>query len=157
MSDFSFTIDNDRRFADMQISAGDFLVGDDLETATIVSLFSDRRASDDELNAYAIGAPKPELNRGLWIDTFRSGIQYGSGIWLLLREKKTVETLSRFEGYSTDALQWMINDGVAKTVSAVATYVGEAVRLVVTIERENAQNVTSTFDFAWNELNLGVS
>lgn len=156
MSDLSFVIQPTKTTADIEILNGDFKQANYLETAVLVSLFSDRRATDDELNTYSRGNSKPELNRGLWIDTYRVDIQYGSGFWLLYREKKQQETLSRFQDYSKQALQWLINDGVAKDVEAEAEFVGETLNLVVTITRENNELFVATFDFAWNELRLSV-
>lgn len=156
MSDLSFVIQKNSTTADIEILNGDFKQANFLETAVLVSLFSNRRATDDELETYSRGASKPELNSGLWIDTYRDGIQYGSGFWLLYREKKTQETLSRFEDYSRAALQWLINDGVAKAVDAEAEFIGDLLNLTVTITKENNENFVSTFDFSWDELRVNI-
>jgi phage gp46-like protein len=156
MSDFSFTIQPFKNTADIEIEAGDFKTGNDLETAVLVSLFSNRRATDDELNTFARGNSKPELNEGLWIDTYRTDIQYGSGFWLLYRENKKQETLSRFEDYARQSLQWLIDDGVALSVDSDAVFDGERLILAVTITRQNDAQLLATFDFAWNELRLDI-
>lgn len=156
MSDLSFIIQANKITADIEIESGDFKQANYLETAVLVSLFSNRRATDDELNTYARGIAKPELNEGLWIDTYRSGIQYGSGFWLLARENKKQETLSRFESYSKEALKWVIDDGVAKFVDTEASFSGDQVYLVITITKENGEQFVATFDFAWNELRINV-
>lgn len=156
MSDFSFIIQPNKTTADIEIENGDFKVGNFLETAVLVSLLSNRRATDDELNTYSRGNSKPELNQGLWIDTYRGGIQYGSGFWLLYREKREQTTLSRFEDYSIEALQWLVDDGVAKSIAADASFEGERLNLSVEITRENNQTLVATFDFAWNELRVNV-
>lgn len=157
MSDFTFQFSAVTGYADMQIANGDFAIGDDLSTAVLVSIFSDRRATDAELDAYAVGTTKPTTNRGIWIDTYREDIQYGSGIWLLLRGKKLAETLSRVEEYAKESLDWMIADGVAETVTASAVFEGDRLLLTVTITRQSAEAVVASFDFAWEELTLNAN
>lgn len=41
---------------------------------------------------------------------------FGSRLHLLLRAKNTVQTAQRAEGYAKEALQWMIDEGRAKSV-----------------------------------------
>jgi len=157
MSDFTFQFSTVTGYADMAIVNGDFGIGDDLQTAVLVSIFSDRRATDAELDALADGATKPTTNKGIWIDTYREGIQYGSGIWLILRGKKLPETLSRAEEYAKESLTWMIADGVAQTVETSAAFEGDRMLLTVTITRQSAEDVVATFDFAWDDLILNAT
>ncbi len=157
MSDFSFQFSSTTGYADMSIINGDFAIGDDLQTAVLVSIFSDRRATDAELDALADGATKSTTNKGIWIDTYREGIQYGSGIWLILRGKKLPETLSRAEEYVKESLAWMIADGVAQTVEAEASFNGDRMLLAITITRQSAEDLVATFDFAWDDLTLNAN
>ncbi|HHX4055422.1 TPA: phage head spike fiber domain-containing protein [Burkholderia contaminans] len=79
--------------------------GDDLSTAILISLFSDRQAApDDEIPD---GTTNP---RGWWGD-LDSSTQIGSRLWLLSRAKQTTETLKRANDYIAEALQWLIDDG----------------------------------------------
>jgi phage gp46-like protein len=153
MSDFKSGQYIDNSFVDMPIANGDFELGNDLETAVLVSLFSNRRGTDEEVTQYARGTIKPELAAGLWIDSYRSE-DYGSGFWLLLREKKIEETLSRFEEYGNAALAWMLRDGVAQSIDITAEYEGEKVKLNVVISRDTGGELTFTYDFAWDQLFL---
>jgi phage gp46-like protein len=106
---------------DEQLLEGDFLYSEGdlsgdpgLETAIIVSIFSDRRADDeDEL---------PDLQnddrRGWWGDltlkeTNTGPDKIGSRLWLLERAKTTPETVTLAKFYIEEALQWLIDDGVA--------------------------------------------
>ncbi len=80
--------------------------GNDLETAILISLFTDRRASpDDEIPD---GTSDP---RGWWGD-LGADVPIGSRLWLLSRAKQTAETLQRANDYIIEALQWLIDDGV---------------------------------------------
>jgi len=157
MSDFSFQFSTVTGYADMPIVNGDFAIGDDLSTAVLVSIFSDRRATDAELDALADGATKPTTNKGIWIDTYREGIQYGSGIWLILRGKKLPETLSRAEEYVNESLAWMTADGVAQTVEAEASFNEDRMLLSITITRQSAEDLVATFAFAWDDLTLNAT
>ena len=88
-----------------------------LETAVIISLFSDRRAKPDD--------PLPDPNnsdrRGWWGDLASpdvEGDQIGSRLWLLERSKTLDFVLVQAKEYAQEALQWLIEDGVAARVVA---------------------------------------
>lgn len=109
-----------------QTYVGDWLIdppalasGADLETATLISLFTDRLAEgDDQLPA------NNGDRRGWWADTGQPKSNYiGSRLWLLAREKQTNETRLRAEDYATEALQWMLDDRVADRIDIAAEWV----------------------------------
>lgn len=101
-----------------KLENGDLVADDGLETAVIISLFSDRRITDDQLPLGQIS------KRGWWGDLFSEVDQdlTGSRFWILQREKRITATLRRFEDYAKEALAWMVEDGVAASVTAVASY-----------------------------------
>ena len=80
--------------------------GDDLETAILISLFSDREASSDDVIPDGTGDP-----RG-WIGDVDQDYKIGSRLWLLERAKQTQETLRLASEYIAEALQWLIDDSV---------------------------------------------
>lgn len=96
------------------------LVQDDtLETAVIISLFTDRRARpDDELPGLE------DSRRGWWGDALSEtqGDEIGSWLWLLYREKNTNETLNRAREYCMDALAWLLEDRIADRVQVSTWY-----------------------------------
>jgi len=103
---------------DVEIKNGDVVRDDGLETAVTISLFTDRRVTEEE---------KPYLansKRGYWGDLFSEidGDKMGSRLWTLEREKRTTEVLRRAEDYTREALQWLIDDGVVLSISAIASY-----------------------------------
>lgn len=103
---------------DLVVQANDLLVDGGLSTSVILSLFTDRQVDLDEI-------PFGETSRrGWWGDLFTDlpGDLIGSRLWLLKREKRTVETLSRAEEYALEALQWMLDDGVADLIEPTASY-----------------------------------
>jgi len=98
------------------------LSGDDsLQTAVLVSLFTDRLADDtDEL-------PAGETSRrGWWADETLGrapdGTQdrIGSKLWLLRREKALPDVVARARAYAAEALDWLIADGMAQRVEVEA-------------------------------------
>ena len=97
------------------------LVADDgLQTAVILSLFTDRRANADD-----VLPGDPADQRGWWADAYPMlpGDKIGSRLWLLNREKQLARVLSRAQEYAREALQWMIDDGVASSVVCSAQIV----------------------------------
>ncbi len=94
-----------------------------LVRAVIVSLFSWRRAhADDKLPA--------DQRMGWWGDTFPTvpNDRIGSRLWLLSRAKLLPETVNQANEYATEALQWLVQDGVAA-------------RVVVEAERQGVQTL----------------
>lgn len=88
-------------------------IDDGLESAVIISLFTDRRAADDDV------IPDGTTNRrGWWADAYPEieADQIGSRLWLLFREKDTQAVVTRAREYAEEALAWLIDDGVASQV-----------------------------------------
>lgn len=116
-----------RDFAGDLVVSGPRLGEDDgLETAVVISLFTDRRAlPGDPLpqNAQVAGTPD---RRGWWGDGFAAvpGDRIGSRRWLLHREKLTPSTVARLIEYDREALQWLIDDGIARAVNVSAEIQG---------------------------------
>jgi phage gp46-like protein len=83
------------------------LVNDEgLETAVVLSLFTDALADVDD----ALPGSSEDDRRGWWAQP------WGSKLWLLSREKWTESVKQRAEYYAYMALQWMIEDQVADRI-----------------------------------------
>lgn len=109
---------------DQMIDLGE---GSALESAVLISLFTDARVTDEEL-------PEGEQSRrGHWGDAF-TGAATGSKLWLLSRAKRTPETLRLYEDYGRQALRWLIDDGHVTEITLIAEYVGEHVQLTITLD-----------------------
>lgn len=104
--------------ADFKISETGFEIDDGLETSVLISLFSDARASEEQL------PPEQTFKRGYWGDMFspKNGDKHGSLLWLYEREKQTVDFLSKIEDTARQSLQWFIDDGIAKEISIRASH-----------------------------------
>lgn len=147
MSDIGLTLFENGSI-DVLVQNNDLAVDDGLKTAVLISLFTDRRVDSDDL------PPEESSLRGWWADQFPDvpGDLIGSRLWLLKREKRTVETLNRAVEYSIEALNWMVEDGVADSLDVSADYDDNgALMLTITIMKPKDKDAT-TFRFKpkWN-------
>lgn len=86
-----------------------------LVRAVMISLFTWRRANpDDDLPG--------DLRQGWWGDAFPpvANDRIGSRLWLLSRAKLLPETAAKAREYAREALQWLVDDGVAARVDVEA-------------------------------------
>jgi len=133
---------------DLLVQNGDLKGDEGLETAVAISIFTDRRITDDEL---------PDLEtdkRGWWGDMFpdEPNDQIGSRLWLIDRAKRTSETLRRFEELIEEALNWMIEDGVTDSIDVNAEYVDG--QLIGTIEIARPSEDVARFEVLWDAQEL---
>lgn len=127
--------------------AGAFLeTGHDLETSVLVSLLTWRVA--DPSSDLPQGVVDPQ---GWWADAF-TGDPIGSGLWELLRSKKSDETLRRAESYAKTALEWLIQDGVASAVLVEAEWqVRTRLAMLVTVVGPTGE-AAGRYSLAWSTL-----
>jgi len=133
--------------ADLTVTANDIEVDDGLETAVIVSLFTDRRAED------ADALPDGHTDRrGYWGDELPviAGDRIGSRLWLLAREKQLTPVLARARAYAIEALQWLLDDRVAESVDVSAAFTRPGwLELQVVITRPDTDPAEFRFDYTW--------
>lgn len=107
------------RGIDRVINDTGYVDDDTLQTAVMLSLFTDARS--DESDDLEDGADP----RGVWSDsvigTFRPT---GSKRWLLRRSKQNNETLLKLIDYDTEALQWMIDSNLVSDIKISAKWSG---------------------------------
>ena len=114
--------------------------GTALETATIMSLFLDRRAGADD------GLSATDDRRGFWADAYEDSDQTGSKLWLLRREKTTPDVLQDAQEFAEESLGWMLTDGVASRVAVTATRDGTyTLSLTVIIEAPDGGRYQNTW------------
>lgn len=90
---------------DWDVSGPDLESGRDLETAVIISLFTDRLANGDDV------LPSGDDPRG-WVGDLGQPVKIGSRLWLLERAKLSLQTGAIAKSMAAEALQWLIDDGV---------------------------------------------
>ncbi len=129
-TDLAFEQDDDGLF-DLIIEDGDFKLAEGLETALLVSLFSDRRAYFDEV-------PDPLKRRGCIIDLVAEepGDKYGSGLWFYEQSRLSTEVRNGIKNEAEMSLQWTVTDKLATFVQA------DAIRKPA--DRSLALNITLT-------------
>jgi len=134
-------------FGDWVALPGDLATTGGLLSAVLVSLFTDRLASADYLPPDPNAVPD---KRGWWGDTYEPHL-LGSRLWQLNRSKKTNSTtlLAQAQDYCMEALQWLIDDGIAAAVAVNTQWLTrDAIGIAVQITPPTgfaAQN----FQFSW--------
>jgi phage gp46-like protein len=133
-----------------KIVDGDLAGDEGLETAVIISLFSDKRISDEEIPDGITD------KRGWWGDMFPDieGDKIGSKLWLVSRGKINAITLANLENYAKDSLQWMIDDGVASYLEVVAAYLSDKKTAVISISIQRPTGETDKFALNWAKQEL---
>ena len=136
--------------ADLALDAFALAADDGLETAVILSLFTDERANDDD--KLPIGQTG---RRGWWADAYPvvDGDRFGSRLWLLRASKQLQQSLNDAKAYAEEALAWLIEDGAAKAVE-VETFVvrDEVMGMIVRITRPDGSTTPIRFETLWNAM-----
>lgn len=113
--DLALTYNADIGGLDIRLDGADLAAEDGLATAVMLSLMTDRTAEPHEVST---GSDR----RGWWADAFAEDVNdaFGSRLWLLEREKVLPETVQRARRYVREALQWVVDDGLASDMSVSA-------------------------------------
>lgn len=126
--------------ADIAVDETGILEGSELKSAVIVSLFSDARAKQEQL-------PEGEVDRRGWWASPNE--QYGSLIWVLAREKVTKATAERAKDFCRQALQWLVDDGIATAIEVVAE-IKPLYSLAIWIKIKRGAN--KAYDYLWEDI-----
>lgn len=127
-------------------SNGDIETDNFFDTALLMSLFCERRASSSEV--------KESSRRRGWIGNEQGdGFEIGSKMWLFEQERITVTLLSQIEKAAFNGVKWQIEDGYAIDIKTKAQLINNAVTLTVEIQRPNSK-VDKRFYELWT--NTGV-
>lgn len=89
--------------ADIQVS-GDLVADGGLATAVLISLFTDRRISTEEL------LHGETDKRGWWAR------EIGSRLWLLQRSKTSSGVPPKAHAYIKEALEWLLEDQIVERI-----------------------------------------
>lgn len=124
---------------------------DPLVRAVIISLFTWRRANPDDITE--------GRKMGWWGDTTSEVMndRIGSRLWLLAREKVLPATINRAREYASEALAWLIEDGLASRVDVEAERRGvDGIALAATIYRTDGRPLVLRFDDLWETVRHAV-
>lgn len=129
---------------DLALVSGDLATDAGLQTATVLSFFTDRRAlPEDEL------PDDTGDRRGWWADAYNDR-PFGSRLWLLHREKEQESVLRRAKEYAEEALAWMVEDGVAAAVEVEAeTYRSGTLLIRTAIIRGDGSVLERNYEYVW--------
>ncbi len=131
---------------DVVIENGDLKPDNGLQTAALISLFSDKRVTLEEL-------PAGESDRRGWWADLESDPQddeIGSKLWRLETGGKVSNaTAVELESILRDAFNWMLDDGLASVLEVSAARTGtNRIEGSVLIFRPNGSNIP--LKFAWD-------
>jgi phage gp46-like protein len=152
--DILISYNNQTGTGDFAIVDGALATDDTLDTSVLVSLLTDRVA--DPGDTLPFGTTD---RRGWWADTAFLQQQgdnppdlIGSKLWLRVNGLLTQANLNQMGQDVLQSLQWMIEDGVAQSVTCqpVQTGVGSAALPIVITRSVNGQPVTTAYDVVWN-------
>ena len=156
MPDISIVWDVAAMRGDWQMVGAQLATGNDLYTAMLVSLFSDRIASAD----FVPPDGSTDL-RGWWADSY-TGDPIGSRLWQLMRAKKVGQTtlLRQAEDFCQEALQWLLDDGVVATMTINAFWLnGTALGIAITVtqpggntSRLAVRNIAGNWQWVWDQV-----
>lgn len=121
--------------ADISLESDDLTLDKGLETAVIISLFSDERH---------------EGERGFWAQG-QTRETFGSKLWTLGREKLTEDVRLKYENFAKEALQWLIDDNVAQSIE-VLTEIQKPnqLNMQIIIKQPNAKTETFKYSRLWS-------
>ncbi len=153
MGDFAMVWDVAQLSGDWRLDAGGLLEEEGLASAVILSLFTDRLAEPSDR------IPDGTTDRrGVWSDLFRrdQADRQGSRLWLLHREKLTEAVRLRARDYAREALDWMLEDGVADAVAIEAVIVPpDRLDLRVVVSKDGRTLFDNRFGLLWQALAAG--
>lgn len=147
MPDIAISWDTAHNWGDWTLAGALLATGNDLESAMLISVFSDRMAQAGDVIPDGSNDP-----RGWWAD---SDVPVGSRMWLLSRSKQTLQTLQRAYDYLAEALQWLIDDGVVGRFDINTQWVrrGMLGAQIVAYKPDGTLLATGRYTWAWNGIN----
>ncbi len=154
---------------DWSLTGPDLTADAGLQTAVIISLFTDRRAEDDDVlpddatGPFGLSHKGSGDRRGWWADWYQEGVsvpdgtspstptdRIGSRLWLLRREKQVQDVLDRAVEYGEEALQWLVDDAVAASVTVTSEILqSNTLALGVQIQKPDGSVLPLKFAIVW--------
>lgn len=156
MTDIATIWNPDAVSGDWAMRGPALLQDDGLRTAVTISLLTDRQADADDVLPDGTSD-----RRGWWGDMPLDGSPatdfIGSRLWLLTRAKAIEETRQRAIFYAREALEWLIEDGIAAAVTVDAQWNARnflAMRITIARRANETDSTDRRFDLLW-DVSLG--
>jgi phage gp46-like protein len=148
MSDIQTRWDTTFNRGDYAVAGGALAVGHDIQTAVLLSLFTDRLAQPGDVIPDA--PPSGLVDRRGWWGDDDPHYPIGSRLWLLDRSKGPLDVAQRAEDYAREALQWLLDDGVAAKFDIQAAWVRpNQLKLVVVAYRTDGSILSNLSTNLW--------
>jgi phage gp46-like protein len=131
---------------DMTMASDDLASDQGLHTAVLLSLFTDRRAEEDDVLPADDGD-----RRGWWGDALAAveGDLLGSRLWLLDRSTRRVDVARRAEEFVREALAWMLEDKVTSRIDVEVETGTQELLISVALHRPQGDPVAFRFAHVW--------
>jgi phage gp46-like protein len=124
-------VETPNKYYDLQINNGQVSQVETLETAILMSIFMEKRASETQV-------PIPEYRSGWWGNTLNSdNYEIGSLFWLSKQRRLTNVTSEFIRDTLKKSLQWLIDDKFVST-------------LVVRVRELNPEKSTLTVEIIYS-------
>lgn len=145
MTDIAIHWSNQLLRGDWQLAPdGSLATGNDMETAVLLSLFSDRTALPGD------SPPDGGAVRGWWSDAYFR-FPLGSRLWLLWREKQLESVRRRVEEYARESLQWLVTCGAAKSAICNARWLQRGwIELDIVIVAPGGERRVWRYPLSWS-------
>ena len=133
---------------DLSFQSNDIEMDEGLATSVLLSIFTDRRAKDDDLLPDSLNRDR----KGFWGDLLNEdSFELGSRLWLLQRSKITNENQIRAEQYIRESLQWLLDDNIAASIT-VSTQVNSHKVLLIDVQIRRSDSIQKTlfFNLEWS-------
>ncbi len=138
------------KFYDLAIdeTTGDLETTDGLETAVILSLFAEKRASRSEIAA-------PELRRGWWGNLLSTVENYemGSKVWLLEQARLNQETINSSNTFVQQGFEWFIEDSLLDDVIVSSVFTIDNVNINIDLIRAQDRVISRSYEL-WENTDL---
>lgn len=148
MPDISLQWNTAANHADFVQNGAVLATGNDLQSAIIISLFSDRIAQPGDVIPDGSNDP-----RGWWAD---NDVPIGSRMWLLKRSKQIPETSQLAYTYIAEALQWLIDDQVVAGFDISVSWPSRGVlgAQITAYKQDGTTLMTGQYAWAWSGINV---
>jgi hypothetical protein len=146
-TDIKLIFNEDQQYYDIDFKNGDFLLTQGLETAILMSIYCQQRDDSIEVSSSRGGWAGNELQSV-------AGFQQGSKLWTLYQSAATEDVANLAQNFIEDALQWLIDDGIAEEISVVTSVIDNSkLQAEVTITRNSNIETFKFEDLFKNTIN----